>query len=644
MHRTVRTGFSLLSFPRILLLLTIAWLTSEFPVAAVDVKFGYAIGIGGTDRDHGEAITTDSDGNVYITGDVGATADFDPGPGTVNLSYTSYVLKLDSSANLVWAKSVGGKDITVDASGNVYLTGAFGGTRDFDPGPGIFNLTSVGLYDIFVCKLDSAGSLVWARAIASDLDSEVALNDGGTSITVDDAGNVYTAGHFDGMADFDPGPEEFFLTSVGQEDIFVLKLDANGNFDWAKAMGSPGNERAQGIALDGFGNVYTTGQFEGTVDFDPGPGIFNIVGRSSFEWDIFVQKLNASGEFVWAKAMGAVYGDSAFDIAVDSVGNVYTTGSFAQVVDFDPGPKTYNMVADFSRGPRVPDIFIQKLDTHGEFLWAKSMGGPRVDTGIAIALDDFGNVYTTGSFVDTVDFDPGPDTVNLSTVPETAHDIYVHKLDTNGVFEWVQAFSGISGFDSGAGVAVDLFGDVYTIGQFQNTVDFDPGPGVFNLTSSLFASDIFVSKLIQPVEVISIESLGPNPNYDPFVEFTVTFTKPVSGVDETDFVIDEFRITGAAITNVAGSGAVYTVTVSTSPGAGTLSIDLIDDDTIVASGLPLGGAGLNNGNFTTGQYFRIGNNPPLPIGGSTILTLIGASILLSAWLIINGSFSGGRRD
>ena len=146
------------------------------------------------------------------------------------------------SVNFKWAKQMGGtgadaggSSVTVDAAGNVYTTGGFGGTADFDPGPGTYNLTSAGTYDMFISKLDSSGNFIWAKQLGG-----TGADAAGASIAVDADGNVYTTGGFVGTADFDPGPGVFTLSAIGNfrtKASFVLKLDADGNFIWAKQTG-----------------------------------------------------------------------------------------------------------------------------------------------------------------------------------------------------------------------------------------------------------------------------------------------------------------------------------------------------------------------------------------------------------------------
>ncbi len=384
-----------------------------------------------------------------------------------------------------WARAFGGNDwdygrsITVDASGNVYTTGHFYGTADFDSGAGTFNLSAVGSADIFVQKMDSSGNFLWAKTFGGTND------DRAHSITVDASGNVYTTGYFYGTVDFDPGAGITNLSAVGSEDVFVQKMDASGNFLWAKTFGGNNADFGYSITIDASGNVYTTGYFGLTVDFDPGAGTTNLSAIGSL--DIFVQKIDSSGNFLWAKAFGGTNADYGYSIMIDVSGNVYTTGYFEGTVDFDPGVGTANLSAVGSS-----DVFIQKMDSSGNFLWAKSFGGNNYDEGRSITVDASGNVYTTGYFYGTVDFDPGVGTSNLSAVGGS--DIFVQKMDASGNFLWAKAFGGTSSSEAGYSITVDNSGNVYTTGYFWGTVDFDPGVGIANL-NAVAATDIFVHKM-----------------------------------------------------------------------------------------------------------------------------------------------------
>ncbi len=398
--------------------------------------------------------------------------------------------------NWLWAKRIGGSSfeddighsVATDAYGNVYTTGVFVGTVDFNPGAGVYNLTAPGGADeLFISKLDANGNFVWAKNMGGIYSEE------GHSIAIDAFGNIYTIGDFEGVSDFDPGVGIFNLTSAGYYDTFISKLDSNGNFIWAKALNGTLHSWSKSLSLDALGNVYTVGSFFGTVDFDPGIGIFNLT--SAGYDDIFVSKLDSGGNFIWAKVLGGTSNNYCNDIVISSSNSadLYITGNFSGTADFDPGIGVFNLTSP----PGSGDIYICKLDSSGNFIWAKTMGGSFSDgLSFSIAMDSAGSgdIYITGLFQGTIDFDPGVGVFNLT--PVGYYDIYVSKLSSSGNFIWTKTFGGTT-LDRASTIILDPSGNgsVYTTGFFSETVDFDPGLGVFNLTSVANTWDIFISKL-----------------------------------------------------------------------------------------------------------------------------------------------------
>jgi len=603
-------------------LVTLLCLAFALPVEAADPTFGFAAGMVGSTFDGGQDIVLDASGNVYTTGTSAlGTVDFDPGPGTLILggtSYAAYVQKLDSSGNLLWAKTLyaaagssEGFGITLDPSSNVLITGTFRDTVDFDPGAGTHNITSgtSGRGNIFVLKLDSSGNFIWARAM---IDANSSNNhDYGYAIKTDASGNVYTTGTFDDLVDFDPGAGTANLTASASTEIFIHKMDSSGNFVWVKSFtggsGSSAN-KGFGIDVDASGNVYTTGSYSGSsTDFDPGAGVVTLGGTGAFQ--MFISKLDTNGDYVWAKAFLTAIGE-AFAIAVDASENVYTTGYFVTDTDFDPGPGTFNINGN-------TDIYVSKLDSNGDFVWAKAMGGANFSKGYGIKVDSSGNVYTTGFFEGTVDFDPGAGTHNVAGQGFGAN-IFIQKLDSAGELDWVTTFGSTTALSKGWGIDLDATGNIYTTGLYGDTVDFDPGAG----TNNVAGMGIYVNKLLPtPVPTVSsIVRTDANPTSASSVDFTVTFSESVTGVDTSDFTPDETGVSGAVVTGVAGTGATRTVSVSTGSGTGTLSVDVTDDDTIInGSSIPLGDAGASNGDFTAGEDYTInGSGPTVAIGAPSL--------------------------
>jgi peptidoglycan hydrolase-like protein with peptidoglycan-binding domain len=358
---------------------------------------------GGTSFDFGRGIAVDSSGNIYITGYFYETVDFGAGNITSAGGADIFVLKLNSSATFQWVSTFGstsidvGEDITVDSSGNSYITGYFEGTVDFGAG----NVTSAGSADIFVLKLNSSGTFQWVNTYGGS------AFDVGMDITVDSSGNSYTTGYFEGTVDFGAGN----VTSAGAADIFILKLNSSGTFQWVNIFGGTSTDVGQGIAVDSSGNSYITGSFQGTVDFGSGD-----ITPSGFD-DIFVLKVNPSGTFQWVSTFGGTSIDVGEDIAVDSSGNSYITGSFQGTVDFGAGNVT-------SAGGA--DIIVLKLNSSGTFQWVNTYGGTSGDVGEGITVDSSGNSYITGWFRETVDFGAG----NVSSAGGA--DIIVLKLNSSG--------------------------------------------------------------------------------------------------------------------------------------------------------------------------------------------------------------------
>lgn len=364
------------------------------------------------------------------------------------------------SQNFVWAKSIGGMlsdrghSIATDLSGNVYTAGRFDIAADFDPNSPTYYLGSPGLTSAFVSKLDSGGNFVWAKQMGG-------LFATAQAIAVDDSGYVYTTGWFGYSGDFDPGSGTYSLSTTGavDYDVFVSKLDKDGNFVWAKSIGGINWDQAYTLALDKVGHVYIAGSFRGTADFDPGLSVYTLTSSSIFNPDIFVVKLDTSGNFVWAKSMGGFGDEEAKSIAVDLLGNVYTTGYFQSAdSDFDPSPSSYTITTT-----GLQDIFVSKLDSLGNFVWAKKMGGIGDDMGNGIALDELGNVFLTGFFNEPADFDPGVGNYTLSAA-SAARDAFITKLDSFGNFVWAKAMGGI-GDDIGFSIVIDGSSNIHTTGK-----------------------------------------------------------------------------------------------------------------------------------------------------------------------------------
>ena len=404
--------------------------------------------------------------------------------------------------SLDWAISNGGstndqgETIATDQFGNSYIGGIFSGIVDFDPSIGVANRDASN-GNGFIQKLDSTGNLVWVINFGFNGSVELA------NVVVDDFGNLFVIGIFSGITDFDPDTGFTYLTPSGGSfdvDVFIQKISSSGKLIWVKSFGGPLPDIGYKIHLDPFGNLLSSGYFQGTADLDPGPGVSNIT--SGGLRDIFIQKLDSAGNFKWARGFSGPGSDYGWAITTDDWGNVYSTGSFADSVDFDPGIGVFNL---FSTG--LGDIYVNKLDSSGNFKWAKSFGNSSAfDWGYAIDTDKSGNVYSTGQFSGTVDFDPGPST-NLIT-SNGSSDCYVLKLDSSGNYIWVNNFGGFAGGDSGEDLFIDDNSNVYVTGQFRLTASFNSIYGPNSISAVGTSYDAFIHKMDSSGTTLWARSFG----------------------------------------------------------------------------------------------------------------------------------------
>lgn len=365
------------------------------------------------------ALTLDNTNNLVISGYFTGTIDFDPGPGTFNMTSgagggtNAFIMKLDLNGDFIWAKALigdysGAFAITTDNSNNIFVTGYFSETIDFDPNAGVVNLTSSNS-DIFVLKLNALGNYQWVKRTAGT--SSEAF-----SIKLDQTGNIYICGIFEGTVDFNPGVAVNNLVSSGNSDAYILKLDINGNYVWAKKIGASGQDRASVLAVDANNNIIVSGHFTATIDSDPGVGINSLV--SSGEIDVFVIKFDENGTHIWGKSMGGIGEESSQGMCTDNSGNVITTGYYTNDGDFDPGATQKILKLSGSQ-----NVFVSKLDSNGNYLWAQSIQGNPISGYILYTSD---NLFISGSFSGSIK--PDPDTTNsLVLTSEGTHDFYITK-------------------------------------------------------------------------------------------------------------------------------------------------------------------------------------------------------------------------
>jgi len=389
--------------------------------------------IGGINGDIGNSIVLDKSGYLYVTGSFTETVDFDPGSGTYNLSTTEqqpnvFILKLDLSGNFIWAKSFGsngadsGNIIKLDSDGNIIISGYFGvfatNSMDLDPGANSFNITGGGDYNSFYVKLDPSGNFIWGGSFVGPKQNVI------NGMQIDQNNNVYFGGYFMETTNFDPNHSDTQKTSTGNEDIFILKLNSAGAFQWVKTMGSSQYDNLYDLEFDKDDNLYACGFFNETMDVDLGAGVHNIT--SAGQSDGFVLKLTSDGDFQSCQQYGSTSYDAVSSITFDELNNSYILGTFSGTIDVDPGASVFNL--NSSKG-----VFFTRLSPEGNLI-----GGFHLDGNIYTYcnLVDNENFYVAGRYYDTIDFDPGSTTSNLTSVAGSS-DIFIAKY--NRAFDLISA-------------------------------------------------------------------------------------------------------------------------------------------------------------------------------------------------------------
>jgi len=305
-------------------------------------------------------------------------------------------------------------------------------------------------------------------------------------LDVDANGNYYITGIFDENFDADPGPGVTTLTTVNGWDIFIIKMDPQLNLVWAKSIGGISFDTGEALKIDADGNILISGKFNETVDFDPGPGVANLVEPANFSGlsVAYLAKYTSDGEYIYAYSFNGFKESRIRSLDVDAQSNVYFSGTFGGTMDADPGPGTTTLTSK----PNVEDPFFCKFNKAGNLCWAKKIeGGDGYDV-FATVVDDQGGFFASGIFYGKTDFDPGPDSAFVTTKSNVPNMFILH-LDTAGNYKWVRSF----GKGYGNTLLYKPDGHILFGGNFEDTVDFEPGPGVTQRISKGNADNFIIN-------------------------------------------------------------------------------------------------------------------------------------------------------
>ncbi len=429
----------------------------------------------------------DKDGNIYTVGIFAGEIDLDPGPDSLKFNSPSasnvFVQKLNKNGALVWGKSIGGprnefvSGIDIDSDGNVYVYGNFDSSINFTEPDFKGKRISSGFTDPFLLKFDSNGNYVWA------------LVDGLPGTEYDKTLNITSENDIIITREYDPDPN----IQNGRKNIDITKHTSNGSKIWRKTFDganpfAPGDKGIESCKVSKYGSIYLYGRFFYGFDADPGPGVVNLTNFNN-TGSSFLIKLNKQGEYVWSKTWISTEGCGPSSLTLDENDHLYLSGGFRGQMIVNNKTLTSNNMAS--------DIFIEKLDSNGNFIWFKylSSESPKNFQDIAI-INKNKHLFIVGQYesksYSKLDVNPGAAKYYLNH--SGIMNIFQLLLDSSGNF--VEAFSTNSFFEKGINFTqATQKNEVYSVGGFAETVDFNPDNAVTDSIKSKGSLDVYIQKL-----------------------------------------------------------------------------------------------------------------------------------------------------
>jgi hypothetical protein len=440
----------------------------------------------------GYSIVLDENNNVYVAGSFYDNLTIENTTITSVGNRDIFIAKFDETGNLIWIRQAGGpvhdEAISVTLEGDfLYMAGFF----DFEATFEDIHLETDATYGIFLAKYDLNGNLIWVHYEGP---GGTAACIKGLNITDDNIGHLYLTGCFSDTIYNN-------LISEGNDDAFIAKYDTSGNLIWARQAGGSSFEGGRSVAVDNNSCVYNTGTFKDTITFKDTTSN-HVTFVSNGYRDIYISKYDSSGNILWVKQAGGGLWDHGNSIATDINNNVYVTGSFCNMVFFED-------TTLFSNGEN--DIFILKLDSAGNRIWLKQLGGQGIDYGKFIYTDNNENFYLVGNFQETISI--GDTSLTSNSTIEYETNVFIAKFKNTGEFVWVKMIGSYD--DNIPGLISDNESNVYITGSVDGgfaTVNLDditlPGTGT---------RDFFLAKITENPSIIEetkdnpILKIFPNP-------------------------------------------------------------------------------------------------------------------------------------
>lgn len=573
---------------------SLIWLTGNS-----QITHQWSLSAGSSGSEFAHDVAHDSFGNIYVVGSFQGTVDFDPGIAAVTLSANGtashgFIAMYNAAGNLVWVNDAGSgnststcdfRSVEIGPGGDIFVTGSFTDSADFEGGPGQTMGYSSGNNDVVMVKYANNGNLIWVKPFGGT------SSDNGVAISLDNGVNILIAGNFEGTMDVDPSLGTANMVSAGNADGFFAKYDSSGLLLASGSFGGLGMENVKGITSDFLNNILLSGVFEGLIDVDPGP--FLIPLTSGGNSDVFVATLNSTGSLLGFGSFGGLGNENVNGLFLDSALNLYLTGSFEQTVDFDMGPGINNLTAT---GGGSPEIYILKTDFSYSTIWVQAPGSAGFETGASIEGGFNNKIVVTGFFENAVDFNYGPGVNTLTASSGT--DAFFMVLDSSGLFIDAKSIQGF-GIESASAVSVSDSGFFYISGNFSDSADFDPAvPNVEKFSNG--NADLFTAKYFMNLACnLILTPTGNNPICNAAADGLAMVSAsgnqgPLSYLWNTT----PNQMNDTAFGLVAGT---YSVLVSDSAGCvANASVTLVDPPLVSISftSTPASCAGVNNGTAT----------------------------------------------
>ncbi len=486
-------------------------------LCAQDYAYQWAKAIDGTYLNGPYKVVETANTDLIMAAAFQQTVDADISDGVQEFTVTAgthnpFLTRITADGDFLWAVHISGQvsvsALLLDDDENIYIAGDFEGTVDFDPGVDVVEAVSLGAHDSYVAKYSPTGALIWTKFFGAFQQQSI------TEMDMDNEGNLIFTGNFQYTVDFDPNDgiaELTPLVNAGSEDVFVAKWTGDGEFVWVKQLGGVGLQSSFSMALDPQDDILITGNFTNVMDCDPDAGEFLLTPIGT-NFTAFIVKLSSNAEFLWAQQIGDGSQDIGIIVKTDSYNNIYYSGHFDGTVDFDAGSSISELTAFGSQ-----DVFICKLAFDGSFLWVSRLGGASTEHPVDMDVDADGNVYTTGFFLETCDFDPSDAVQNLTVYGE--YDGFISVLNIDGEYQWA-ARLGNNFYDSGISIMVtDQY--IYELGVFAFGCFLDPeNPNDNSVTGSEYSHG-YIAKYTHPAlgdgvaeNIFMNAEVFPNPAHD----------------------------------------------------------------------------------------------------------------------------------